>query len=86
MHRVAALYLCLSLRDLRGAVGIVPQEPALFSGTVRENIAFVGRDPSRPDFSDEAVIAAAEVSACFRLSAGALKSQGATPSAGECVM
>jgi subfamily B ATP-binding cassette protein MsbA len=30
----------LSLRDLRGAIGIVPQEPALFSGTVRENIAF----------------------------------------------
>jgi len=30
----------LALEDLRGAVGIVPQEPALFSGTVRENIAY----------------------------------------------
>ena len=30
----------LSFNDLRGAIGIVPQEPALFSGTVRENIAY----------------------------------------------
>lgn len=30
----------LALRDLRGALGMVPQEPALFSGTVRENIAY----------------------------------------------
>lgn len=30
----------LKLDELRGAIGIVPQEPALFSGTVRENIAF----------------------------------------------
>ncbi|HEX6536067.1 MAG TPA: ABC transporter transmembrane domain-containing protein [Gemmatimonadaceae bacterium] len=44
----------LSLADLRGAVGLVPQEPALFSGTVRENIAY-----ARPDASDADVIAAA---------------------------
>jgi subfamily B ATP-binding cassette protein MsbA len=37
----------LSLDDLRGAIGVVPQEPALFSGTIRENIAF-----ARPDASD----------------------------------
>ncbi len=49
----------LSLRDLRSAVGIVPQEPALFSGTVRENIAFVGRNPDLPPFSDEAIVSAA---------------------------
>ncbi|HEX6966893.1 MAG TPA: ABC transporter transmembrane domain-containing protein, partial [Gemmatimonadaceae bacterium] len=30
----------LAFADLRGAVGLVPQEPTLFSGTVRENIAY----------------------------------------------
>nr|MCU0626773.1 ABC transporter transmembrane domain-containing protein [Gemmatimonadaceae bacterium] len=45
----------LAFADLRGAIGVVPQEPALFSGTIRENIAF-----GRPDASDEQVIAAAQ--------------------------
>jgi subfamily B ATP-binding cassette protein MsbA len=44
----------LSLAELRGAIGLVPQEPALFSGTVRENIAY-----ARPDASMDEVIAAA---------------------------
>ncbi|MBX6333314.1 MAG: ATP-binding cassette domain-containing protein, partial [Gemmatimonadaceae bacterium] len=44
----------LALADLRGAVGMVPQEPALFSGTVRDNIAY-----ARPTASDAEVIAAA---------------------------
>ena len=44
----------LSFADLRGSVGLVPQEPALFSGSVRENIAY-----SRPDASDADVLAAA---------------------------
>lgn len=30
----------LSFADLRGSIGIVPQEPALFSGTIRENVAY----------------------------------------------
>ncbi|HEY0242013.1 MAG TPA: ATP-binding cassette domain-containing protein, partial [Gemmatimonadaceae bacterium] len=34
----------LSLEDLRGSIGMVPQEPALFSGTVRENIAYALKD------------------------------------------
>ena len=30
----------LTFADLRGSIGMVPQEPALFSGTVRDNIGF----------------------------------------------
>ena len=50
----------VSLADLRGAIGIVPQEPTLFSGTIRENIAYarIGEDGSRP--SEEAIRAAAK--------------------------
>ena len=50
----------LSLADLRGAIGIVPQEPTLFSGTIRENIAYagIGADGSRP--TEEAIRAAAK--------------------------
>jgi subfamily B ATP-binding cassette protein MsbA len=44
----------LRLGDLRRAIGLVPQEPALFSGTVRENIAY-----ARPDAALEEVEAAA---------------------------
>ncbi len=43
------------LADLRGALGLVPQEPALFSGTIRENIAY-----ARPDASEADVVAAAQ--------------------------
>lgn len=50
----------LALAELRGAIGIVPQEPTLFSGTIRENIAYarIGEDGSRPP--EEAVRAAAK--------------------------
>ena len=50
----------LSLAELRGAIGIVPQEPTLFSGTIRENIAYagIGDDGSQP--SDDSVRAAAK--------------------------
>ncbi len=44
----------LRLADLRRAIGIVPQEPALFSGTIRENIAY-----ARPDAPRAAIEAAA---------------------------
>ncbi|MEP6990574.1 MAG: ABC transporter transmembrane domain-containing protein, partial [bacterium] len=44
----------LSFADLRGSIGLVPQEPALFSGTVRENISY-----ARPDASDADVDSAA---------------------------
>jgi ATP-binding cassette, subfamily B, bacterial MsbA len=44
----------LRLAELRGAIGIVPQEPALFSGTIRENIAY-----ARPKATDAEVQAAA---------------------------
>jgi subfamily B ATP-binding cassette protein MsbA len=45
----------LALDTLRGAIGIVPQEPVLFSGTIRENIAY-----ARPGASDEEVLRAAQ--------------------------
>ena len=36
----------LALTDLRGAIGIVPQEPTLVSGSVGENIAYARSDAS----------------------------------------
>ena len=45
----------VTLDSLRSQIGIVLQETMLFSGSIRENIAF-----GRPDASDEEVIAAAK--------------------------
>ncbi len=45
----------LDLAAYRRQVGVVPQEPFLFSGTVRDNIRY-----SRPDASDDEVLAAAQ--------------------------
>jgi ATP-binding cassette, subfamily B, bacterial MsbA len=45
----------LRLADLRRVIGLVPQEPALFSGTIRENIAY-----ARPDASQADIAAAAK--------------------------
>jgi subfamily B ATP-binding cassette protein MsbA len=44
----------LRLADLRRHIGLVPQEPALFSGTVRENIAY-----ANPHATTERIVAAA---------------------------
>lgn len=48
----------LTLESLRQAIGIVLQETTLFSGTIRDNIAF-----GRPTASDDDVIAAAKAAA-----------------------
>ena len=44
----------LSLESLRGAIGIVPQEPVLFSGSILENIAY-----ARPDATHDEIVQAA---------------------------
>lgn len=48
----------VTLESLRSQIGIVLQETNLFTGTVRDNIAF-----GRPDATDEDVIAAAKAAA-----------------------
>jgi subfamily B ATP-binding cassette protein MsbA len=49
----------LRLHDLRGMIGIVPQEPTLFSGTVRDNIAYAKA-------GDSASVTDAEIEAAAR--------------------
>lgn len=44
----------LSPETLRSSVGVVFQEPSLFSGTIRENIAY-----GKPDASDDEIVAVA---------------------------
>jgi len=50
----------LSLSDLRGAIGIVPQEPTLFSGTIRENIAYAALGGGAAAPTEESIRAAAK--------------------------
>jgi len=50
----------LSLSELRGAIGIVPQEPTLFSGTIRENIAYAALGGGASPPSEESIKAAAK--------------------------
>jgi ATP-binding cassette subfamily B protein len=45
----------MTLHELRARIGIVPQEPVIFSGTAMENIRY-----GRPDASDDEVLAAAK--------------------------
>jgi subfamily B ATP-binding cassette protein MsbA len=47
----------LSFADIRGSLAIVPQEPALFSGSVRDNIAYARLGDAAP--TDDEIIAAA---------------------------
>lgn len=51
----------ISLRNLRESIGVVPQEPALFSGTITENIAYalVGDSSMVSDAAVEAAARAA---------------------------
>ena len=54
--QVGGANLCdLSLTELREHIGLVPQESALFSSTLRENIAF-----GKPDADEATIIAAAK--------------------------
>jgi ATP-binding cassette subfamily B protein len=46
----------VTLRSLRCAIGVIPQDPFLFSATVRENISF-----GRPDATDEEIERAARL-------------------------
>lgn len=75
----------LALRELRGAIGLVPQDIFLFGGTVAENIRF-----GRPDATDEEVRAAAEAAQAARFIdrlpqgyATAIGERGVKLSAGE---
>ena len=47
----------VTIADLRGAMGLVPQETALFSGTIASNIAF-GRPDATPEMIRNAAIKA----------------------------
>jgi subfamily B ATP-binding cassette protein MsbA len=50
----------LALAELRGAIGIVPQEPTLFSGTIRENIAYAALGDGSSPPTEESIKAAAK--------------------------
>lgn len=75
----------VTLDSLRSQIGIVLQETNLFSGTIRDNIAF-----GRPEASDEDVIAAAKAAAAHDFIMGfpdgydtAVGERGATLSGGQ---
>jgi len=50
----------VALRELRGKIGIVPQEPMLFGGTVRENLAYGNPSASLEEIREAARAAHAD--------------------------
>ncbi len=48
------------LDEYRGALGVVPQEPVLFSGTIADNIAFGRPDSTREQVAEAATIVGAD--------------------------
>ena len=50
----------VGLAELRSSIGLVPQEPVLFSVTIAENIAFGRPDASRDEIKEAARQAAAQ--------------------------
>jgi subfamily B ATP-binding cassette protein MsbA len=51
----------LALDDLRGAIGIVPQEPMLFAGTLRENLLYGNPQATAEEMHEAAEAAHADV-------------------------
>ena len=49
------------LEDLRSVIGIVPQEPMLFAGTVRENLLYGDFDATEADLDEVAAAAHADI-------------------------
>lgn len=75
----------VTLRSVRGQLGIVPQEPFLFHGTLRDNIGY-----GRPDATDAELLAACEAVGLSDLVArtddgldAAVHERGVSLSAGE---
>ena len=52
---------CVDSRSLRSQMGIVPQEPFLFSGTIADNISFARPDASRSEIAAAARAVGADV-------------------------
>lgn len=48
------------IKELRSLIGIVPQNPTLFSGTIRENLCW-----RKPDATDEEIIKALKISQAY---------------------
>ncbi len=51
----------LALEELRGAIGMVPQEPMLFAGTVRENLLYGNASATEDELKEAARAAHADI-------------------------